>query len=47
MLPETKEAAAATDTFEQNPVAFADPLLFGIPPPTAGVEIGPPEDVWN
>lgn len=47
MLPETDEAAAATDNFEQNPVAFADPLLFGIPLPTDGVEISPPEDAWN
>lgn len=49
MLPETNEAdaaAAVAVAFEQNP-AFADPPLFGIPPPaTAGQEIGP-EDVWN
>lgn len=42
MLPETNKDAAA---FEQDP-AFADPLLFGTPPPTAGAEFGL-EDAWN
>lgn len=41
MLPETNKAAA----FEQDP-AFADLLLFGTPPPSAGAEIGS-KDSWN